>query len=369
MLMPRWLYRHVAALRRVFVVFALVGAIVCGSSTGVAAAQSTPPVVATDGAHATGSTTATVEGNGDPEGQGTTLHADYALASAQWCTSGGAASTPAETAPQSLGSGHVMVSEILVKLEGLTPGSEYCTELVATNASGTTRGGQVRFTMPPAVASPSIESESATNVTERDATLEAMINPGDQPVRYQFQVAINSAEFLPEVVCPTAPAPVLCLTSPVTAGALPIGFIEAGAGEQTVSLDLASAGVTLQPGATYHYRVLVVRSVRTEDTIQWEGPTLYGSDQTFTTSTPQVTPGGAQKPGQVTATPVVDPTTTTTALEKTSGKVVTNSQKLAKALKACSRKPKKQRASCRAQAEKRYAGPNARGKRASKGKH
>ncbi len=107
-----------------------------------------PPIVATDGATATGPRTARIEGNADPEGQETMLHADYALASEPWCTSGGAEGTPLETAPQSLGSGNVMISEIGVPLAELTPASEYCAELVASNVTGTSHGGQVRFTTP-----------------------------------------------------------------------------------------------------------------------------------------------------------------------------------------------------------------------------
>jgi hypothetical protein len=59
------------------------------------------------------------------------------------------------------------------------------------------------------------------------------------------------------------------------------------------SLDLAGAGVTLQPGRTYHYRVLVARRVQTEDTIEWETPTVYGADQTFTTA-PDPAPSSSQ---------------------------------------------------------------------------
>jgi hypothetical protein len=59
----------------------------------------------------------------------------------------------AETAPQDIGSGNGMLSEILVALEGLSAGSEYCAELVASNASGTSYGGQVRFTTSAALQS------------------------------------------------------------------------------------------------------------------------------------------------------------------------------------------------------------------------
>jgi hypothetical protein len=108
-----------------------------------------PPIVATDGAKATGPRSATVDGNADPEGQETQLHADYAVASEPWCTSAGAEGTPVETAPQELGSGSVMISEIGVPLAELIPASEYCAELVASNATGTSHGGQVRFMTPP----------------------------------------------------------------------------------------------------------------------------------------------------------------------------------------------------------------------------
>jgi hypothetical protein len=50
----------------------------------------------------------------------------------------------------------------------------------------------------------------------------------------------------------------------------------------------------LKPGTTYHYRVIAATSVLTEDTTEWEGPTVEGPDQAFTTP-----PAGAA--------PVIDP--------------------------------------------------------------
>jgi hypothetical protein len=148
----------------------VAGIVVSGALVGsvTSSAQALPPVIATDGAHATGVTSAVVEGNGDPEGQSTTLYADYALASEPWCTSGGVTGSLAQTMPQELGSGHAMLSEIVVKLDGLAPGSEYCAELVAANASGTAHGGQVRFTtpaqaLPPVIATQVVEAPAATS--------------------------------------------------------------------------------------------------------------------------------------------------------------------------------------------------------------
>lgn len=107
---------------------------------------SAAPKITTDSAYATGATTAIVTGNGDPEGQPTRLHAKYARSDARWCTSHGAKGKSARTRSQKLGSGYEMISELSVTLEGLTAGTEYCVELVATNRSGTSYGGQVRFT-------------------------------------------------------------------------------------------------------------------------------------------------------------------------------------------------------------------------------
>ncbi len=331
--MPRWLYRHVTALRRVFV----VGAVVCGSCTGVAAAQSTPPSIATDGAHATGATTATVEGNGDPEGQDTTLHADYALASSQWCTSGGAASTPAETAPQSLGSGHVMVSEILVKLEGLTPESEYCTELVATNASGTAYGEQRRFTTS-AQSSSSPPSEVVTEPAEATPSgvkLKGKLDPSGLPTTYYFEYSSVTCDELPD-----------CVQRTTTAGPL------TGDTQQEVP---AVEVTSLTAGNKYSYRLVASNADGTVD----------GAFVTFTAPPKSEPPTPLVTPPIQTSSPGTPLTPTSPPVETIATRPLTNPQEFARVLKLCAKKPKKQRASCRRRAHKRY-GPS--GKQASRGR-
>jgi hypothetical protein len=140
---------------------------------------------------------------------------------------------------------------------------------------------------------PSIDSESASHVTSTDATLEAQVNlrEAGAGAYYQFQVVASPSEFASEILCPQKlpPATDGCIGTQ-SANALPIGFVAGNTLQPGVDLpailDLASAGVTLQPGTTYRYRVLVARRVQTEDTIQWEAPTVDGADQTFTTPTP-----------------------------------------------------------------------------------
>jgi hypothetical protein len=152
----------------------------------------------------------------------------------------------------------------------------------------TVYGADQTFTTPS--GPPSIESESASHITQTDATLEAQINPqADQAGDYyQFQLVRSPSEYASEILCPAKLPPTTdgCIGTH-SESALPIGWVcgscERLGPAQQVQLDLASAGVTLKPGTTYHYRVIAARAVQTEDTIQWEPPTIYGADQTFTT--------------------------------------------------------------------------------------
>ena len=375
----------------------------------------------------------------------------------------------------------------------LQAGTWYEYSVSAHNAAGTVPAGRSTEhdfkTMSTSAGLPSIESESAANVTSTDARLEAEINLHEAAAGayYQFQLVKNASEYGPEILCPTKPPPITdgCIGTDSDT-ALPIGFVPGNTAQpgatQSAILDLASAGVTLQPGTTYHYRILVARRVPTEDTIEWEPPTIYGRDQTFTTGrAPAIdsvsvshvtstdatleaeintegletsyefqltytrcrecmsptyniplpsglllgsletqsvsvdlnsvgvtvkpgyyeysltatstggsteahggtfeppdevlqplnnttsppgshsTTGPAQNTGQSTITPaVIAPANTVTPRPKT--RTLTNVQKLAKALKLCAKKPKKERASCRKQAHKKY------GKTATKAK-
>ncbi len=165
----------------------------------------------------------------------------------------------------------------------------------------------------PALAdgAPAVQSESAVHVTATDATLLATIDPGESHygVYYQFQVVKDPGEYPPAIVCPGITLPPgyeSCGPLPLQHTGMPIGFIAAGSSAQSVSQDLAAAGVALQAGTTYHYRVVVVRRVLTEDTLDWEGPPIEGPDRTFTTPpaaapvidsvsiSPSTTSGGSQ---------------------------------------------------------------------------
>lgn len=138
------------------------------------------------------------------------------------------------------------------------------------------------------VTPPTIESESVSSVSLTDATLEAQINPEstEHNTIYQFQVALKASEFRPKFACPTEgfPGGSLCILMEYQPGALPLRGLPAGTEGKPVSLDLAQAGMELQPDTTYHYRVIAAQSVLTVDVIAWAEPIVYGADKTFKTA-------------------------------------------------------------------------------------
>jgi len=178
-----------------------------------------------------------------------------------------------------------------------------------------TAGAALAFAVVPAAAlaasQPTVEWTSAWSLTTTDATLGAGIDVEslEHGAYYQFQVVTNTSEYLSEIACP--PRAKLkgidgCGPGPEVEGALPIGFIPSNAmgsaKSQSVSLDLASVGMTLKPGTTYHYRVLAARRVQTEDTLQWEPPVVVGPDQTFTTPAAEAPTVEAESASHVTST-------------------------------------------------------------------
>ncbi len=279
--------------------------------------------------------------------------------------------------------------ELLAAGVGLKPGTTYHYRVLAATAKVSedtlewegppAYSEEGTFTTPPSTTAPvAIESESVSQVTSTDATLEAKINPENvkSGARYQFQLVGNPNEYFSTFVCPPEWADSsLCLGLDTEVEGLPFGHTDPGTEGQTVSLDLAHAdraGVTLKPGTAYHYRVIAATSVLTEDTTQWEGPTVEGSDQTFTT------PGTGEPPSEVVTEPAeatptgyklkVTPLVVTSPIKTmTTYKSLTKAQKLASALKACESKPKKQRATCKRLARKKYGKTSYKvGKQASK---
>jgi hypothetical protein len=75
----------------------------------------------------------------NPDGQRTTYHAAYAPASSPFCVGGGSGGHPRTTATEKLKATDSSTHHVTVQLAGLTAGTRYCAEVVAKNASGTTK--------------------------------------------------------------------------------------------------------------------------------------------------------------------------------------------------------------------------------------
>lgn len=143
-----------------------------------------------------------------------------------------------------------------------------------------------------AAATPSVDREWVSGVTEHDATLNAEINPNSYATSYYFEIDTIRSDNFTHADCPFGPCTSISLGPPLPAGLKepPRGEIPSGTGDQVVSVEMADIGATLQPGTTYFYRVIAHQAFA-------GGPTAYGDEQAFTTSSPpappQVSPGGA----------------------------------------------------------------------------
>jgi hypothetical protein len=157
---------------------------------------------------------------------------------------------------------------------------------------------------------PSVAGESTSQVTATDATLEASLESGSAAAYYQFQFSEFPTEFPDELSCPppSSSGPFLPCSGPESSDALPIGQIVQADGATPVALDLADADVTLAPGKTYYFRVVVAPAAPSEDTIEWEHPVVGGEEQSFTT--PEVS-----APPRVTGEAVSQVTSTGATLE------------------------------------------------------
>jgi hypothetical protein len=144
---------------------------------------------------------------------------------------------------------------------------------------------------PPALAAPSVVSESASQITASDATLEATI--ATQPAEHvltQFQLATSPSELSPEFQCPRELAPSggpegkggssLCLE---LHGVTPFPIQGAEPPGEIVRLNLARI-VTLIPSTTYYYRTLAAKEhFPFGDVWVVEPPVVYAATQSFTT--------------------------------------------------------------------------------------
>jgi hypothetical protein len=188
----------------------------------------TVPTPSAEPVSAITATTATFNGKLDPLNPNVTTqyHFNYKISNSECAgengTPGGEAGTGAGT--------EVAKS---VNVTGLQPNAEYTVCFAANNQFGESESTAVHFTT--LAVPPRIASETVSGVTPVEATLEAEVNPNNQPTASTFEYASSEAAI-------------------GTVGATKlVGGLLTGFGEQPVSVALAG----LQVGATYYYRVVV----------------------------------------------------------------------------------------------------------------
>jgi hypothetical protein len=215
-----------------FVAAAFAAVLLTAVSAG--AAVTAAPTATTGAVSAVGPTTATVTGTVNPGGVSTNWFVEY----------GTSTSYGSNTAATSAGSG-TSDKSVSASLTGLTPGTTYHYRVTATSTAGTAHGDDGIFTT---TAPPGVVTGSATGVTPSAATLNGSVDPNGRATTYWFEYGTSTSY------------------GSMTAEQ------SAGSGSSSVAKSASVSG--LQPGHTYHFRI-VAKS---------DGGTTNGGDATFTTN-------------------------------------------------------------------------------------
>ncbi len=245
---------------------------------------------------------------------------------------------------------------VSVALSGLESSNPYKYWVVATNSGGPTKGTVLAFETSRSWPGPVSETGVASNVSEHEATLEGEIEPaGDGLAKFEyfFEYGVSTAYGA------SAPLPPEGTIGPDASCGLPCE------GEQDWSRQVSVRLAGLEPGTTYHYRLV--------STNVWEGYRSFGGDAVFTTGgkKPPPSSGGGETPptagGSETPStaggggqPGASSTSGVTSLVSPLGgtivpKAPTKAQKLAKALERCRRGPRREQAVCERQAKRKFA--------------
>jgi DNA-binding beta-propeller fold protein YncE len=153
--------------------------------------------------------------------------------------------------------------EQVIPAGALKPGTLYHFTLVASNAAGTAVGADQTFTTQPAVGPPDIPpivgTGLAESVSQSGAVLTGTVVPRDLPTLYEFEIGPTSAY----------------------GTVVPGGEVEAESALEDVTVRQLAGN--LQPGVTYHFRLVAYNAAGIE----------FGSDGMFTTA---AAPAGIAQP-------------------------------------------------------------------------
>jgi hypothetical protein len=212
----------------------LLVAVIGGLALAAGAAAAAAPTAVTGPVTASGSTSATVGGTVNPNGQTTTWLVQY----------GKTTGYGTQTGTFNAGAGTTSTN-VSTTLNGLSPGTTYHYRIVATNATGTTQGADAVLTTSGAPA-PDAVTGAAGGISSTGATLTGSVNPNGRPTTWFFEYGTSTG---------------YGSRTPSQNG---------GAGTSAFNVSAQVSG--LQAGRTYHFRL-----VATSD-----GGTSHGTDQSFT---------------------------------------------------------------------------------------
>jgi pimeloyl-ACP methyl ester carboxylesterase len=191
------------------------------------------PSATTDAATSVTSTSAQVNATVNPNGSTTSVYFQYGLTSSY-----GSQNTPANFSGTS-------PLPILAQMSGLNPSTTYHYRVVASNNGGTTYGGDMSFAT--SGSAPIATTNAATNITSSSAILNGTVNPNGGATTTYFQFGLST-----DYGATTSSSNV-------------------GSGTSAVSFQTSTGAI--QPGQTFHYRLVATNAAGT----------AYGNDLTFTT--------------------------------------------------------------------------------------
>ena len=212
------------------------------------------PAVTTGSAGSITSTSATLNGALNPQGDTATYYFEYGTTSSYGSITGA----------QNGGTGWIN-TDVGANIEGLSPKTICHFRLVATNSTGTTDGADSTFTtLAQDISAPNVITGWAAGITDRSAKLNGSINPNGDAATYYFEYGKT-----------------ISYGSTTTT-------TDAGSGTGSISVNATLSG--LSTGATYHFRLVGMNSAGT----------TYGKDLTFITGSivkAIIVAGGGPYPG------------------------------------------------------------------------
>jgi hypothetical protein len=207
-----------------------------------------PPTVTMKPVSTFTGTTATFEGEVNPQGLPTTYHFEYSPNGVEW--------TKAPATDANLGFSDSSSHPVSLAVTGLSGSQLYHVRLVATKSfgGGSATSSEVTFTTP--ASAPGISGEQVTERQDTTAALQGAVNPENQETTYHFEY-VDNEEFEAKGYANASKAP--------------LSDASIGSGNAPVTVSQAISG--LLPDTKYHFRVVATNATDTTE----------GTDHTFMT--------------------------------------------------------------------------------------